>query len=166
MTCSAFGGGADRRRRKGDRTLHREARAPAREPTNLINARNLRAVEAAAIARIARGDAGCRSSGRSSLRWSPRAASSRRRTPTYWIDNGDTQRRSCEVSQFEHPRWEDADNVALTPLTAGGGGQIFGGEDARIDGEFIGLVLLRTRVRRSQGPGPWSTWIRFSVMAW
>ncbi|HEY5271748.1 MAG TPA: NDP-sugar synthase [Acidimicrobiales bacterium] len=113
-----------------------EKPAPGTEPTNLINAGTY-VLEASAIARVADG----------------RRVSIERETfpamvadgglfakadSAYWIDIGTPA--TFLRAQFDILEGRRLD-FALTPY-AGGGSQIFGGEDARIEGEVIGPVLL------------------------
>jgi mannose-1-phosphate guanylyltransferase len=58
--------------------------------------------------------------------------------PAYWIDIGTPA--TFLRAQFDILEGRRRD-IALTPR-AGGGSQVFGGEDARVEGELVGPVLL------------------------
>jgi mannose-1-phosphate guanylyltransferase len=113
-----------------------EKPAPGTEPTNLINAGTY-VLEPAAVARI---ESGRRVSIEREI-FPAMVAEGRlfaKADLAYWIDIG-------TPATFLRAQFDILDgrrrNIALTPHL-GGGSQIFGGADARIDGELVGPVLL------------------------
>jgi mannose-1-phosphate guanylyltransferase len=113
-----------------------EKPAPGTEPTNFINAGTY-VLEPGAIARI---EGGCRVSIERVIFPAMVADGSlyAKADSAYWIDMGTPAtflRAQFDILEGRRP------DVALTPY-AGGGSGIFGGEDARIEGELVGPVLL------------------------